>query len=73
MTIELGTVVRDCISGFSGKTVIRRDYLHGTSQYGVQNGELTEAGLPTDVQWFDEGALEELADKNPDETAGFER
>lgn len=54
--IQLGDQVKDIISGFTGITISRTDYLHGCTQWGVKSQELHE-GKPISMQWFDEPQL----------------
>lgn len=50
--IELGDVVKDKITGFTGVAVARHKWLHGCERYSVQPRELLE-GKPIDTQVFD--------------------
>lgn len=54
--IKLGEKVKDSITGFSGVTIARTDWLYGCVRFGVQTSELHE-GKPIDPVWFDEAQL----------------
>lgn len=62
--IELGSVVRDKITGLHGVAVARTDWIHGCTRYGVQPTELHE-GKPIDPLWFDEPQLEIVRPEKP--------
>jgi hypothetical protein len=51
--VELGSRVRDRISGFSGIVVARAIWLNGCTRVGIQSEVLCE-GKPLEPQWFDE-------------------
>lgn len=54
--IELGTTVKDVITGFEGVVVGRTEWLNGCVRYGVQSRELKD-GVPKEAQWLDEEQL----------------
>lgn len=57
MSIKLGDVVRDKISGFSGIVVCKTEWLYGCIRYGVAPKELYE-GKRIEADYFDEPQLE---------------
>lgn len=56
--IELGTKVKDRVTGFEGTVVARTDWLYTGTSFGVQGESFGTDGTPSDVQWFDEQRLE---------------
>jgi hypothetical protein len=56
MTVELGTRVKDKISGFEGIATGRTEYLYGCVRVLVEPERL-EAGKPIEGEWFDEQRL----------------
>lgn len=54
---DLGALVRDKITGFTGIIVTRSQWLYGCNVYGLQSKELKD-GLPLDRKFFDEPAIE---------------
>lgn len=54
---ELGSELRDKITGFSGVVVYRSQWIHGCNVYGLRFMELKD-GKPMDTQQFDEPQLE---------------
>jgi len=54
--IELGSTVRDMITGFEGVAICRTSWLTGCDRVTVQPQELHE-GKPVDSSTFDEGQL----------------
>jgi hypothetical protein len=62
MTIRLGDVYRDTITGFTGVATSRHEYLNGCVRIGLQPRALHE-GKPIDSQTFDVEQLE--ATKEP--------
>lgn len=59
-TIQLGSTVKDTITGFSGIAVGRSTWLYGCVRIIVQTQELKD-GKPIEPQWFDESQLEIMA------------
>lgn len=55
--IELGSKVKDLVSGYTGTVVNRVQYLNRCIQYGVQ-GKMSKEGKLPDTHYFDEGQLE---------------
>ena len=56
MKHELGSEVKDKITGFVGIVVARTAWINGCTRYGVQSRELKD-GKPIDAEWFDEQSL----------------
>jgi len=54
--IELGAIVTDTITGFTGVVVSRIDYLEGTSRLQVQQVSLKD-GAMVEAPWIEEGRL----------------
>jgi len=59
MSIKLGEIVRDSISGFEGVAVARAEYLNGCISYQVEPARLNEDGSIPKAEWFDEQRLTE--------------
>lgn len=55
--LELGTEVREKITGFTGVVVCRTEYLTGCNRYSVQSKKLGKEGKPQDWVSFDEDQL----------------
>jgi hypothetical protein len=53
MSIELGSVVTDSISGMTGIATARADYLNGCVKIFVEPQSLKD-GRPIEGEWFDE-------------------
>lgn len=60
---NLGSEVKDKITGFKGIVSARAEHLTGCNRYGVQSQKLDEKGHPIEWQWFDEQQLVLLKDK----------
>lgn len=60
--IELGSFVRDCVTGFRGCVVVRAEWLGGDVYYEVQPTVDKDGKMPLRVA-FREGALEVLEDE----------
>jgi hypothetical protein len=58
--IELGSRVKDTITGLVGIAVARTDWLYQCRRIAVQPEALHD-GKPLDIQWFDEPQLEVVA------------
>lgn len=52
----LGSVLKDCITGFEGIVMGRTEYITGCKHYGLACRELKD-GKPMDWEWFDESRL----------------
>ena len=50
---QLGSVLKDKITGFEGVAVARDEWLTGCVRYGLQATKLKD-GKPLNVQWLDE-------------------
>jgi hypothetical protein len=57
--IELGTKVKDRVTGYAGIVIGRTEWLYGCRRYTVQTQEMKD-GKPVDSMGFDEDALEVL-------------
>lgn len=58
--IELGSLVEDCITGFTGIAVARTEFGYGCIHIGVQAQGLTKEGDPIPAQTFDDQRIEVL-------------
>lgn len=58
--IQLGTKVRDSISGFQGVAAARTTYLHASTQVLVKPECIDKDGRFLDPIWFDETQLQEV-------------
>lgn len=56
MTVKLGDLVRDKITGYTGIAVARTEWLHGCVRVTVQSQELKD-GKPVETSTFDEPQL----------------
>lgn len=54
---ELGSEVKDIISGFTGLVFSRSQWLYQCNTYGIKPKGLKD-GKPIDTCWFDEPSLE---------------
>lgn len=61
---ELGDVLKDTVTGFSGVCLGRSEYLTGCSHYGLQRKELTKDGKIAEYEWLDETRLEKVKSKS---------
>lgn len=64
--IQLGTKVRDLITGVSGIAVGRTEWLYGCTRIAVESAELTKDGKPSEALWWDEQRVEPVTDDAPD-------
>lgn len=55
--IELGDKVKDKISGFTGITVGKIEYINGCIQFGVKASVGIKNEAPKDIYWIDEKEL----------------
>lgn len=73
MKIELGMMVMESFSGFTGMVVARSEWLWGCVTIGVFSGEVKD-GAVVEEQWFDENRLIQIeSDKQlepPEEITG---
>lgn len=63
MSIELGSEVRDMVTGFYGIAVARIDHLFAASEIKVQPKRLTDEGRPMEPVWFEEARIEVLTEE----------
>ena len=61
--IELGSKVKDPITGLTGIAVARAVWLHGCARIHVQRQGFDKDGKPFDIIGFDEPQLEVLQEK----------
>lgn len=62
MTIEMGQLVQDTITGFKGIAIAKCTYLNGCVQWQVKSKQLQQ-GKTIEAEWFDEGRLTGVDDK----------
>jgi hypothetical protein len=62
---DLGTKVKDTLTGFKGVISYRAQYLTGCNQYGVQPEDLDEKGEPREARQIDENRLEVIKGSKP--------
>jgi len=60
---ELGTVLRDLVTGFKGVAMGRTQYYTGCNHYGLISQKMTEKGKPNEWQWLDESRLGPTGEK----------
>ena len=65
MAIQLGSRVRDSITGADGIAVARTEYLYGCVRVGIEAESLDEKGKPRDLVWIDEQRIELLEERTP--------
>lgn len=73
VSINLGDVARDTITGFTGVVIAETKWLHGCRRYTLQPKELNKDGMPYDGVSFDEPQLvlvQEKAAKGTSDTGG---
>lgn len=63
--IELGWIVRDKITGFTGMATSRHTFLTGCDRIGVSPVKLTKDGEILESQSFDESFLEVVKKQKP--------
>jgi len=66
---NLGTEVKDTITGYSGIVIARCQWLHNCNTYGVKSKTLKE-GVPIPCEYFDEPSLETISTKKFEEHRG---
>ena len=59
----LGQRARDKVTGWEGVLTGRATYLYGCTQYVITATELDKDGKLRDGEWFDEGRIELLSEK----------
>ena len=62
--IELGDLVRDKITGFTGIAIGRSIWLYGCERIGIEPTVLRD-GMPMEVVFFDEQRVETVEDNSP--------
>ena len=56
--IQLGTRVKDILTGLEGVAVARTEWLYGCTRIGIESVDLKKDGKPSDSMWFDEQRVE---------------
>tara|TARA_Y100000034_G_scaffold8165_2_gene8934 strand:+ start:9664 stop:10155 length:492 start_codon:yes stop_codon:yes gene_type:complete len=73
---ELGSVLKDKVTGFKGVVTARSQFISDCNNYCLKPQELKD-GIPIDVKWFDEPLLAVVKSGSfevpPDPTGGPER
>ncbi len=59
--VELGSKIKDKVTGFEGIAIARTCWLNGCTRLAVQSTELKD-GKPTEEYWIDEGRVDVLPD-----------
>jgi hypothetical protein len=62
MKVELGSKVRDMITGLEGVVMARTEYLTGCAHIAIMPQKLTDKGEIPEYQWIDETRAEILSD-----------
>jgi len=57
--IDLGSKVKDMITGFTGIAIARTEWLYGCTRIVIESQELKD-GKPVAPSWFDEQRVEEI-------------
>lgn len=57
MTIKLGDLAKDKITGFKGIVISRTDWLNGCVRFMLQSQKLQKEGMPQPAETFDEQQL----------------
>lgn len=60
MSVQLGSRVRDTLTGFTGIATGRTEWLYGCSRVSIEPEELSINGTVQDHHWFDEQRIEVL-------------
>jgi hypothetical protein len=58
--VQLGSIVRDRITGFQGIAFGRHEYLTGCNKITIQPQGVDKDGAPRKSEWFDEQTLDVL-------------
>ena len=61
MSIELGKLARDKVTGFEGVVTGHGEHLYGCDTYGL-TPKVDKGGKLGEIQWFDEGRIEIIGD-----------
>ncbi|KKN19534.1 hypothetical protein LCGC14_0944690 [marine sediment metagenome] len=56
MKFELGEVLKDIVTGFTGVAMVRAEYFTGCTHYGLQPQSLKDE-KPINWEWIDESQL----------------
>jgi len=59
--IELGSKVKDLVTGTEGIAVARTEWLYGCARIGVECQELAKDGKLKEIGWYDEQRIEEIS------------
>lgn len=51
--IELGDLIKDDVTGFTGIVIAKTTWLNGCVRYDLQSQKLSKEGIPSEPQWFD--------------------
>jgi hypothetical protein len=62
MQVELGTKVRDTVTGYEGVATGATTWLNGCVRYAIQ-GDGRKDGIPVELYWADEQQIEAVEDK----------
>jgi hypothetical protein len=62
--IQLGTCVRDILTGLTGVAVARTEWLYGCTRIAIEPIDLKKDGKPSDSVWFDEQRVEKCEDQS---------
>jgi hypothetical protein len=65
MSIPLGCIAKDTITGFKGVVTSRTEFLYGCVHIGITPDKLDENGKPVESQWFDEQRIEVIKAAKP--------
>lgn len=60
---DLGSLIKDKITGFQGIITTRSQWISNCNTYGVKPRNLDKDGAPMDVRWFDEPMVD-LVEEN---------
>ena len=58
--IELGSIVKDSVTGFQGLAVSRYDHLFGVPEIKILPQRLEDNGKPAEAIWFEESRVVEV-------------
>ncbi len=62
--VELGSTVKDILTGFTGIATGRTEWLFGCTRIAIEPTKLKE-GKPIDAEWFDEQRVEVIKKTKP--------
>lgn len=63
--IQLGSRVRDSLTGFTGTAIGRTEWMYGCARIAIEPTELKD-GKPIDMVWFDEQRVQLVQEQNPE-------